>query len=121
LGEPAQGESSECRDVTDGARPRVVDRKPEQRGDLEVAMSQGIAVMAYDYHKMDLLPDCTVEGSYGFKGVVLKQQLIRLEDKDEIRANLPLNRDGSRRTHKRTRGKRGHFPFGGGGLAAFVE
>lgn len=90
LGEPAQGDG-ECRDVTDGGRPLVVDWKPEQRGDLEVAMSQGIAVMAYNCQKMELLPDCTVEGSYGFKGVVLKQQVIRLQDEDEIRANLPLS------------------------------
>jgi TPR repeat protein len=32
-----------------------------------------------------------VSGSYGFKGVVVKQQLIRLQDKDEIHANLPLS------------------------------
>jgi TPR repeat protein len=91
LGEPTQNSDGICRDVTEGGRPLVVDWKPEQRGDLEVAMSQGIAVLAYDCKKMELLPDCTVEGSYGFKGVVLKQQVIRLQDEDEIRANLPLN------------------------------
>ncbi len=89
--EPAAGEAGMCRNVTQGGRPLVVDWKPEQRSDLEVAMSQGIAVMAYDCHKLELLPDCTVEGSYGFKGVVFKQQVIRLMDEDEIRANLPLS------------------------------
>lgn len=91
LGDEPAGEDGECRDVKEGGRPLVVDWKPEQRGDLEVAMSQGIAVMAYDCKKMELLPDCVAEGSYGFKGVVLKQQLIRLEDQDEIRANLPFS------------------------------
>lgn len=91
LGEPGQAQTGECRDVTEGGRPLVVDWKPEQRGDLEVAMSQGIAVMAYDCHKMELLPDCLAEGSYGFKGVVFKQQVIRLQDEDEIRANLPFS------------------------------
>lgn len=91
LGEPSQAGGTICRDVTDGGRPLVVDWKPEQRGDLEVAMSQGIAVMAYDCRKMELLPDCAVDGSYGFKGVVLKQQVIRLQDEDEIRANLPFS------------------------------
>lgn len=89
LGEPSTSRS--CHDVREGARPLVVDWKPEQRGDLEVAMSQGIAVMSYDCDKMTLLPDCVAEGSYGFKGVVFKQQLIRLQDEDEIRANLPLS------------------------------
>ncbi len=91
LGEPEQAQGGQCLDVTEGGRPLVVDWKPEQRGDLEVAMSQGIAVMAYDCHKMELLPDCMVDGSYGFKGVVFKQQVIRLQDEDEIRANLPLS------------------------------
>jgi TPR repeat protein len=88
LGESAQ---DACRDVSQGAKPLVVDWKPEQRGDLEVAMGQGIAVMAYDCKRLELLSDCKAEGSYGFKGVVLKQQLIRLNDADEIKANLPLS------------------------------
>ncbi len=88
--EPGSGGGA-CHDVKEGGRPLVVDWKPEQRGDLEVAMKQGIAVIAYDCHKMELLADCTAEGSYGFKGVVLKQQLIRLVDQDEIRANLPFS------------------------------
>jgi uncharacterized protein len=45
----------------------------------------------YDCKGMELLSDCRLEGSYGFKGVVLKQQLIRLADADEIRMNLPLS------------------------------
>lgn len=89
LGEPTG--SHACHDVREGVRPLVVDWKPEQRGDLEVAMSQGIAVMSYECDKMTLLPDCIAEGSYGFKGVVFKQQLIRLQDENEIRANLPFS------------------------------
>ncbi|HEX2881785.1 MAG TPA: tetratricopeptide repeat protein, partial [Polyangiaceae bacterium] len=85
--------AAQCRDVQKGGRPLVVDWRPEQRGDLEVAMGQGIAVVKYDCHSLELLPDCVVDGSYGFKGVVLKQQLIRLEDADEVRANLPLTGD----------------------------
>ena len=74
-----------------GSKPLVVDWKPEQRGDLEVAMSEGLAVVAYDCQHMELLTDCRVEGSYGFKGVVFKQQMIRLADADEIKTNLPLS------------------------------
>ena len=91
LGDEAAAEPGVCRDVKEGGRPLVVDWKPEQRGDLEVAMKSGIAVMAYDCQKMTLLSDCRVEGTYGFKGVVFKQQLIRLVDQDEIRANLPFS------------------------------
>lgn len=85
----ATGEAS-CKTVSAEGRPLVVDWKPEQRGDLEVAMSQGVAVVAYDCGKLELLADCRAEGTYGFKGVSLKQQLIRLSDSDEIKVNLPL-------------------------------
>jgi uncharacterized protein len=91
LGEPGRGEAGECHDVQNGGRPLIVDWRPEQRGDLEVAMGQGIAVVTYTCHGLELLPDCMAEGSYGFKGIVLKQQLIRLESADELRANLPLS------------------------------
>jgi len=93
LSEPVQGDTAECHGVQKGGRPLVVDWRPEQRGDLEVAMGQGIAVVNYDCRGLELLPDCAAEGSYGFKGVVLKQQLIRLEDANEVRANLPLTGD----------------------------
>jgi TPR repeat protein len=90
-GATALGESTECHDVSGGTKPLVVDWRPEQRVDLEVAMSEGLAVVAYDCKRMELLSDCRVEGSYGFKGVVLKQQVIRLADADEIKMNLPLS------------------------------
>ena len=97
LGEELNGQSNAperqrvCLDVSQGARPLVVDWKPEERADLEVAMSSGIAVVSYDCGRMRLLQDCFVEGSYGYKSVVLKQQVIVLRDADEIVANLPLN------------------------------
>jgi TPR repeat protein len=90
-GAAAMGEPTECRDVSGGTKPLVVDWRPEQRVDLEVAMSEGLAVVAYDCKGMELLADCRVDGTYGFKGVVLKQQLIRLADADEIKMNLPLS------------------------------
>jgi len=90
-GATALGEPTECRDVSRGSKPLVVDWKPEQRGDLEVAMSEGLGVVAYDCERLELLSDCRIEGSYGFKAVVLKQQMIRLADADEIKTNLPLS------------------------------
>lgn len=87
----AVGDVEECRDVKSGVKPLVVDWSPEKRADLEVAMRDGVAVVAYDCKKIELLTDCHADGSYGFKGVILKQQLIRLEDSSEIKANLPLS------------------------------
>src|SRR6185295_1629506 len=47
-GAAALCEPTECHDVSGGAKPLVVDWKPEQRVDLEVAMSDGLAVVKYD-------------------------------------------------------------------------
>ncbi len=76
--------------------PRVltVDWRSEERLDVEAAMKRGMAVVAYDCKGLRLLPDCRVEGTYGFIGVTRKEEAIRLENADEVRANLPLRGPG---------------------------
>lgn len=69
----------------------VVDWDPEVRGDLEVAMKEGVAVVAYDCNSIRLLPDCGLEGSYGFIGMTRKEKVVSMEDSDEIKANLPMS------------------------------
>src|SRR5262245_29071746 len=81
----ALGESAECRDVSRGAEPLVVDWKPEQRGELEVAMKDGVAIVAYDCNGIRLLPDCRLDGEYGFIGMTRKEQVVRLETMDEVK------------------------------------
>ncbi len=77
--------------VVDGpGSPLVVDWKAEQRADLEVAMRQNVAVVSYDGNHIQLLADCHIDGSYGFFGVVTKEEVVRLTSADEISANLPL-------------------------------
>ncbi|MCA9598322.1 MAG: sel1 repeat family protein [Myxococcales bacterium] len=86
----ALGEA-ECRDVAAGAEPLVVDWKPEQRGDLELAMKDGLAVVKYSCDGITVLPDCHIDGSYAFSGMTRKEQVVRLENSDELKANLPLS------------------------------
>lgn len=71
--------------------PLVVDWRPDHRGDLEIAMKEGVAVVAYTKEGMRLLKGCHAKGKYGFLGMTLKEQVISLEDENEIRANLPLS------------------------------
>ena len=80
-----------CREVTAGAEPLVVDWKPEQRGDLEVAMKDGLAVVEYSCKGIKVLSDCHIDGSYTFAGMTKKEQVIRLTNSDEVQANLPLS------------------------------
>src|SRR5215467_4909817 len=88
----AMGEAS-CTTVGTEADPLVVDLSPDLRGNLEVAMRKGVAVVSYDCKKLKILEDCTIESedAYRFTGIVLKEQLLELEDTDQIKANLPLS------------------------------
>lgn len=67
----------------------MVDWKPEQRGDLEELMHDGVAVVAYSCDGIKLMKDCKLDGSYGYLGMTKREQLVRLENSDEIKANLP--------------------------------
>lgn len=84
-------DGGECRAVGDTAEPMVVDLGPDRRVDLEVAMKDGIVVVAYDCKQLRVLPDCHVRGSYGFVGTTEKEQVVTLEGEGEIRANLPFS------------------------------
>ena len=69
----------------------IVDWDPEVRGDLEVAMKEGVAVVAYDCNSIQLLPDCSIEGNYGFIGMTRKEKVVSMKDSDEVKANLPMS------------------------------
>jgi uncharacterized protein len=84
-------QQADCRSVQNGAQPLIVDWKPEQRGDLEVAMKDGLAVVRYGCDGIELLGDCKIDGEYGFIGMTRKEQLVRLENADEVKANLPFS------------------------------
>lgn len=71
--------------------PLIVDADESQRGNLEVAMKSGIAVVAYDCKKIRLLTGCKAEGSYSYSGFTTKEKTMRLANADAIRANLPLS------------------------------
>jgi len=76
--------------VSGPSTPLIVDWAPEMRADLEEAMHDGVAVVAFDPKGLRLLKRCRIDGKYGFVGVTTKYQLVQLESADEVRANLPL-------------------------------
>jgi uncharacterized protein len=85
-----ESSSGPCRETDMGGEPLVVDWKPEQRGDLEVLMREGVAVVSYTCKQFKLLKDCKVDGKYGYLGMTKKEQVVRLTNADEVKANLPL-------------------------------
>lgn len=74
--------------------PLVVDWQPEQRGDLEVAMREGVAIVGFGKEGLRLLPDCHIDGKYGFIGVNTKEQVVRLVSGEEVQANLAADAVG---------------------------
>jgi hypothetical protein len=68
----------------------AVDWEPEQRGDLEVAMKQGVVAVSYGCGRFEVL-DCAAEGGYGFIGMSRKEKVVKMKDADEVKANLPLS------------------------------
>jgi hypothetical protein len=63
MGEPSGGGAA-CRDPEAYGEPLVVEWKPEQRGDLEVLMRDGVAIVAHDCEGLKLLKDCKVDGRW---------------------------------------------------------
>ena len=79
-----------CREADSSGEPLVVDWKPEQRGDLELMMKENVAIVSYSCKGFKLLKDCKVDGTYGFLGMSRKEQVVKLNNADEVKANLPL-------------------------------
>lgn len=72
------------------AEPLVVDLSASNRVDFEAAMDGGVALVNYDCKAVRLLKDCRLAGDYKFAGVSRKEEVIHLDNRDEIKANLPL-------------------------------
>ena len=80
-----------CREAESTVEALVVDMKGNQRGDLELAMKENVAIVAHSCKApLKLLKDCKVDGKYGFLGMTRKEQVLKLNNADEVKANLPL-------------------------------
>lgn len=69
----------------------VVDWAPEARGDLEVAMKEGLALLTYDCKSAKLVPACSLAGTYGYIGTTKREKKVEMSTSDEIAANLPVS------------------------------
>jgi hypothetical protein len=71
--------------------PLVIDLPSKGRLDLELAMKDGVPVVRYDCGKLELVQGCKLDGSFEYAGVSLKEDVIVLDNRDEVRANLPVS------------------------------
>lgn len=76
--------------LTGNNEPLVVDWAATARGNLETTMHDGLAIVSFTPQGLRVLSGCHVDGNYGFIGMAMKQQVVRLENEQEIKANLPL-------------------------------
>ena len=78
-----------CRNTKGGGQPLIVDLQAHERADLEESMQTGVAVVAWDCDALKLLRDCKADGGYAFHGLSPQELMVKLEDADEVKANLP--------------------------------
>lgn len=86
----ALGEPLAC--AADGKKvvPLVLDWTSQQRLELELAMKRGVALVKYRCDELEILSDCTLPGTYEFAGVTRKEEVVRIDSLDELKANLPV-------------------------------
>lgn len=83
--------SSSCKMTTGRNEPFIVDWPAGHRADFEALAKEHVPVVAYSCDTLRLLPDCEMEGAYRFVGVTMREETLKLEDGDEMRANLPFS------------------------------
>jgi len=90
-GHEAMGEAhvEACAKAVAG-EPLVVDLKSNERSDLEIAMKDGVVVVGFDCKSLKITKGCSAPGSYRFAGVTRKEDVVRMQNQDEMAANLPL-------------------------------
>jgi TPR repeat protein len=91
LGSAPASSPAACAEIEAAGEPLIVDWSPDQRVDLEVAVKQGLPIVKYTCHTLQVLKGCSVDAGYAYKGVTPEEQVVRLMDGDEVRANLPFS------------------------------
>ncbi len=85
---------AQLKPVDGPSTPLVIDWQPDQRADLEEAIHDGVAIVAWDDKGLRLLKRCRLAGNYGYLPVQMKRDVVRLESADDVKANLPLGGAG---------------------------
>jgi len=95
-------ETRACPPDGDRASVLVVDWDAHTRMDLEAAARNGLAAVRYTCEDFEIIDGCAIPDEYQFTAVTPKEELIRIVNRDELSANLPLG--GARLEGKLKRG-----------------
>jgi hypothetical protein len=85
-----EGGQAKCGVIKSQARPLIVEWPSADRATLEALVRRGVVVVRYEGCEMQVLPQCTVKGDYGFTATTRKRDEVTIENSDELYAKLPL-------------------------------
>lgn len=71
------------------AKPWIVDMRPEERIELELAMRAGFAVVSYDCRSIRVLRGCQAKSRHTFVGASAREFRVKLTSREEVVATLP--------------------------------
>jgi hypothetical protein len=72
------------------SHPLVVEWPAADRASLEARIAHGLVVVGARGCEIEVLRGCQVEAKYGYVGLTRKNDRVRIRNKDELYANLPL-------------------------------
>jgi len=93
LAEPPEIEipgGGKCRVGETQSHPLVVEWPAVERASLEARLSHGLVVVGARGCDIEVLRDCRVEAKYGYVGLTRKHDRVRIRNRDELYANLPI-------------------------------
>jgi hypothetical protein len=68
--------------------PFVVDWSDVHRADLETGLGAGVVVVKYGCDGFQVLPACTLAGSYAYTGISPKSNVVEMKDAASVQANF---------------------------------
>ena len=93
LAEPPELEipgGGKCRVGEAASHPLVVEWPAADRASLEARLAHGLVAVGARGCDIEVLRGCRVEAKYDYVGLTRKNDRVRIRNKDELYANLPL-------------------------------
>jgi len=86
----SQTGQAKCGVKASAAKPLVVEWPAADRGALEARANRSLVAVRYQGCEMEVLTNCTVQGTYSYLGLNQKREGVRIKSVDELYAQLPV-------------------------------
>lgn len=85
---------TKCGVRASAAKPLVVEWPAADRAALEARATRGLVAVRYSGCEMEVLTNCTVDGTYSYLGLNQKREGVRIKTVDDLYAQLPVGAVG---------------------------